>query len=121
MEQRASPVHASSSQRPDPCFLNSLPGLRPRCPIAGCKLAPMHLAISVDLMPHTLFPTAFGTCGVAWNDTGLTGFQFPEETDTATEQRLAAKSRSQPAAEPIPEWVQALIVRMQQHLDGSRV
>jgi len=81
----------------------------------------MDILPSLVAMPHTLFATAFGTCGVAWNDTGLTGFQFPEETDATTEQRLAARSRSQPAAEPIPDWVQALIVRMQQHLDGSKV
>lgn len=76
---------------------------------------------SVDAMPHTLFPTAFGTCGVAWNDTGLTGFQFAEESEVITEQKLAARSRSQLATEPVPEWVQALIVRMQQHLDGTKV
>lgn len=69
-------------------------------------------------MPHVLFPTAFGTCGVAWNDTGLTGFQLPEESDAATEQRLAAKARSQPAAEPPPAWVQDLVGRVQSHLAG---
>ena len=53
-------------------------------------------------MPHTLFPTAFGTCGVAWNDTGLTGFQLPEETETLTEPHLAAKARSLPATDPVP-------------------
>ncbi len=70
-------------------------------------------------MPHTLFPTAFGTCGMAWNDTGLTGFQLPEESDAVTEQRLAAKARSQPAPAPIPDWVQAVIARVQQHLEGT--
>ena len=81
----------------------------------------MVLPPSVSIMPHLLFPTAFGTCSVAWNDTGLTGFQFPEESDAATEQRLAAKGRSQPASEPTPEWVHALVVRIQQHLDGTKV
>ena len=51
-------------------------------------------------MPHTLFPTAFGTCGIAWNDTGLTGFQLPEATDALTEQHIARKGRSQPADAP---------------------
>ncbi|MEJ1971514.1 MAG: methylated-DNA--[protein]-cysteine S-methyltransferase [Lacunisphaera sp.] len=69
-------------------------------------------------MPHALFPTAFGTCGVAWNDTGLTGFQLPEETEAATEQRLAAKARSQPAPGPLPEWIQTVIAQVQQHLTG---
>lgn len=81
----------------------------------------MDVPLTVCAMPHLLFPTAFGTCGVAWNDIGLTGFQFPEESDAATEQRLAAKGRSQPIAAAAPEWVQALVVRIQQHLDGTKV
>ena len=81
----------------------------------------MNALTNLVSMPHTLFPTAFGTCGVAWNDTGLTGFQFPEESETTTQQRLAAKARSLPATEAIPDWVQALVTRMQQHLDGSKV
>lgn len=70
-------------------------------------------------MPHVLFPTAFGTCGLAWNETGLTGFQLPEGTDEVTAQQLARKARSQPAAEPAPEWVQRVIARVQQHLEGK--
>ena len=68
-------------------------------------------------MPHTLFSTAFGTCGIAWNDAGLTGFQLPEATDTLTEQRIGARARTQPATE-IPEWMQQLIARVQAHLEG---
>jgi methylated-DNA-[protein]-cysteine S-methyltransferase len=86
---------------------------------AGWKLAPMSPLTSLMTMPHTLFPTAFGTCGVAWNDTGLTGFQLPEENDDVTGQRLATKARSQPASGPVPEWVQAVIARVQQHLEGK--
>ena len=70
-------------------------------------------------MPHTLFPTAFGTCAMAWNDAGLTGFQLPEETEALTAQHLAAKARSLPATEPVPAWVQEIIQRVQQHLQGQ--
>lgn len=70
-------------------------------------------------MPHLLFPSAFGTCGIAWNDRGLTGFQLPEENDAHTEQHLARKAHSQPAAEPPPAWVQHVIARVQQHLAGN--
>lgn len=70
-------------------------------------------------MPHVLFPTRFGTCGIAWNETGLTGFQLPEESDAVTEQQLARKARSQPAPEPPPDWVQRVIDRVQLHLDGK--
>lgn len=78
----------------------------------------MNVFPSLAAMPHTLFPTAFGTCGIAWNDTGLTGFQLPEATDALTEQHLATKARTQPATEPPPEWVQSLIGRVQRHLEG---
>lgn len=70
-------------------------------------------------MPHTLFPTAFGTCGVAWNDAGLTGFQLPEGTDALTEFHLAAKSRGQMPADSVPDWVQHTIARVQLHLGGT--
>ncbi len=70
-------------------------------------------------MPHVLFPTRFGTCGIAWNETALTGFQLPEETEALTEQQLARKGRSQPAAQPPPDWVQRVIARVQQHLEGQ--
>jgi methylated-DNA-[protein]-cysteine S-methyltransferase len=73
----------------------------------------------VYCMPHVLFPTAFGTCGMAWNDAGLTGFQLPEATEDLTNQHLGAKARSQPNAAAIPEWVQDLIRRVQLHLQGQ--
>jgi methylated-DNA-[protein]-cysteine S-methyltransferase len=71
-----------------------------------------------DIMPHTLFPTAFGTCGIAWNDTGLTGFQLPETTEALTEQHIAAKDRRPAETGAVPDWVQATIARVQQHLEG---
>lgn len=73
----------------------------------------------VASMPHVLFPTKFGTCGIAWNDTGLTGFQLPEESDTLAEEHLARKARSQLAVGAPPEWVQRVITRVQLHLEGQ--
>jgi methylated-DNA-[protein]-cysteine S-methyltransferase len=70
-------------------------------------------------MPHTLFPTAFGTCGIAWNERGLTGFQLPDSDVEATEHRLAAKAHSKSADEPRPEWLRRLIERVQAHLEGK--
>lgn len=69
-------------------------------------------------MPHTLFPTTFGTCGIAWNDRGLTGFQLPESDAEETERHLARKAHSKSADEPRPEWLRALIARVQAHLEG---
>jgi methylated-DNA-[protein]-cysteine S-methyltransferase len=79
----------------------------------------MSAATIVPVMPHLLFPTAFGTCGIAWNDTGLTGFQLPELTEALNEQHLATKARSLPATGPAPEWVQQVIARVQQHMEGK--
>lgn len=74
---------------------------------------------SLPTMPHLLFPTAFGTCGVAWNDSGLTGFQLAEASEALTEQHLAAKDRRQGEPGPTPDWVQPIIRRVQQHLGGQ--
>jgi methylated-DNA-[protein]-cysteine S-methyltransferase len=70
-------------------------------------------------MPHLFFPTAFGPCGIAWNETGLTGFQLPDENEASAEVHLAKRSRSEPATGPAPDWVQRIIGRVQQHLAGQ--
>lgn len=70
-------------------------------------------------MPHTLFPTAFGTCGIAWDEQGLTGFQLPELDVADTERHLAAKAGSKPADVPRPEWMRRLVERVQAHLEGK--
>lgn len=72
-------------------------------------------------MPHVFFPTDFGSCGIAWNDSALTGFQLPGVDATLAEQQLAARSRSLPATEPPPAWVQQVINRIQQHLAGEKI
>jgi methylated-DNA-[protein]-cysteine S-methyltransferase len=70
-------------------------------------------------MPHVLFPTDFGVCGLAWEDSGLTGFQLPEETPERTERSLAAKGGSKGPASEIPVWVGQVIERVQRHLGGQ--
>jgi methylated-DNA-[protein]-cysteine S-methyltransferase len=68
-------------------------------------------------MPYTLFATRFGTCGIAWNDSGLTGFQLPENTEARTEQSLAARA-DDGLGDP-PEWIRGLIARVKLHLEGA--
>ena len=70
-------------------------------------------------MALTLFPTALGTCGLAWNDTGLTGFQLPAKTSEETERKLTSLFRNQSSGEPRPPWVRRLVERVQQHLEGK--
>mgnify|MGYP000263817588 CR=1 FL=1 len=69
-------------------------------------------------MAHTLFPTAFGTCGLAWNDTGLTGFQLPEANPEKTERKLITRAHSHSNRTPRPAWVRRLIECVQKHLEG---
>jgi methylated-DNA-[protein]-cysteine S-methyltransferase len=70
-------------------------------------------------MPHMLFPTEFGVCGIAWDDAGITAFQLPEETETLTEDRLATKGGSKGASGAIPEWITQIVARIQKHLGGE--
>ncbi len=69
-------------------------------------------------MPHAFFPTEFGTCGIAWNEAGLTGFQLPEESEEAAEEHLSRKANSLLATEPPPDRVRAVVERVQQHFEG---
>lgn len=55
---------------------------------------------------------------MAWNDAGLTGFQFPEENVEETERKLAGRAQSKRATEPRPEWLRRAIERVQAHLEG---
>jgi methylated-DNA-[protein]-cysteine S-methyltransferase len=69
---------------------------------------------------YLLFPTAFGTCGIAWRDGGLTRLQLPERDVSATERRLA--DRATPAqAEEEPPWVQWAIVALQRYFAGRAI
>ena len=66
---------------------------------------------------HThVFPTAFGSCGVAWSARGICAVELPQ----ASEDRLA--ERLLPHGEPAsvaPAGVQQAISRMQRHLEGE--
>lgn len=60
-------------------------------------------------MPHATFPTPFGTCAIAWNDSGLTRFLLPDPDRPAT---------GGTEAEP-PYWVTEVIGRVERHLAGD--
>ena len=73
-------------------------------------------------MPHVLFPTALGTCGLAWNDAGLTGFSLPDDDETRMERRLATKSDEADVAvhpDAVPPPIAGIIARAQRHLAGE--
>ena len=60
-------------------------------------------------MPHATFPSPLGPCAVAWGDAGLTAFFLP-----GSEARLPPPAD---LAAP-PQWVAAVIARVQHHLAG---
>lgn len=70
-------------------------------------------------MPYSFFPTAFGNCGLAWNQTGLVGFQLPSADTGDVERRFAARTRETAATEARPEWIRRLVQQVQQHLEGQ--
>lgn len=60
---------------------------------------------------YCLFDTAFGLCGIAWNDHGLTRLQLPEKDAAATRARLekrgAVEGEPPPAVAPVVETLRA--------------
>ncbi|HEY2927581.1 methylated-DNA--[protein]-cysteine S-methyltransferase [Piscinibacter sp.] len=56
----------------------------------------------------TLFDTAIGHCGIAWNDRGVVGFQLPEAREADTRSRLRRRFTSAQEMSPPPEIGQAI-------------
>jgi methylated-DNA-[protein]-cysteine S-methyltransferase len=69
-------------------------------------------------MPYALFPTVFGTCGIAWNQIGLTGFQLPDAAADEAAARLTASGADPRAGEPPPS-VQAVIAAVHRHFQAD--
>lgn len=67
-----------------------------------------------------LFPTAIGTCGVAWRGEVLIGVQLPEADDATTVRRLKAKAGRYRATTP-PAEVERAIEAMTGLLAGRPV
>jgi methylated-DNA-[protein]-cysteine S-methyltransferase len=68
---------------------------------------------------YCLFDTAFGPCGIAWNERGVVRLQLPESDRAATERRLKARSGGVPA-EPTTRMMEA-IADIQRYMRGTRV
>lgn len=66
----------------------------------------------------TLFDTALGRCGIAWNERGVTRIMLPEASDAATRERL---TRGAPGATeaPPPPAIAAAIALIVQHVRGE--
>jgi methylated-DNA-[protein]-cysteine S-methyltransferase len=66
----------------------------------------------------TLFDTAIGTCGVAWNEHGLTGVQLPQTEGGDPRARLARRHPLAAEQQP-PRSVAEAIAGMQALLSGE--
>ncbi len=68
-------------------------------------------------MPYALFPTALGTCALAWSERGITHLKLPEGDERATEAAIAACSSTERGAPPaaIAEAVELI----QRHVAGE--
>ncbi len=67
-----------------------------------------------------IFPTAFGSCGIAWSADGLTRLQIPDRDAAATERRLQARAETARPDE-IPEWVNWAVVSLQRYFTGRAI
>jgi methylated-DNA-[protein]-cysteine S-methyltransferase len=68
----------------------------------------------------SLFETALGTCGLAWNERGLLGVQLPENDRVATGARLRRRFPKARESAP-PADISVVIERMSALLRGERV
>jgi methylated-DNA-[protein]-cysteine S-methyltransferase len=68
-------------------------------------------------LQYQLFDTAFGSCGVAWSDIGLTRVQLPERDGAATAQRLQKLGAVRVEGE-VPPGVTCAMAQLRAYLDG---
>jgi methylated-DNA-[protein]-cysteine S-methyltransferase len=71
-------------------------------------------------MSHHLFDTAFGTCGIAWSEAGLTRVQLPEPTRAQTEARMR-RIGGEPSGMPLPALAEHAVSALQAYFAGTAV
>jgi methylated-DNA-[protein]-cysteine S-methyltransferase len=70
-------------------------------------------------LSYVLFDTAFGACGLAWNDAGIVRLQLPERDIDATRARLCRRLEDSAQAEPTSK-IRHVITSLQGYFDGRR-
>jgi methylated-DNA-[protein]-cysteine S-methyltransferase len=68
---------------------------------------------------YLIFETAGGYCGVAWNDVGITRFQLPTKSATATERLLLRRLPGAAPGTPTPD-VQAAVLAVNRYFAGEK-
>ncbi|HWK64804.1 MAG TPA: methylated-DNA--[protein]-cysteine S-methyltransferase [Rhizobiaceae bacterium] len=69
---------------------------------------------------YTVFETAGGFCGIAWNDVGITRFQLPNRSAEATERGLLRRLPIGKPGEPTPAVAEA-IHAIRRYFEGEEV
>jgi methylated-DNA-[protein]-cysteine S-methyltransferase len=69
---------------------------------------------------YLVFDTALGSCGIAWNDTGVTRFQLPAHTAAATERLLLRRKPDAKPATPGPA-IAKVVADVRRYCEGETV
>ena len=83
----------------------------------GLKSPPRRL-ISSGMGRYTLFETAAGFYGIAWNDAGITRFQLPAKNGEAAERLVRRRLSGAEPGEP-PHVVREAIAAATRYFDGE--
>jgi len=67
---------------------------------------------------YLIFETAGGFCGIAWNTAGITRFQLPTKSATATERILRHQMPSAKTGAPTPEVAEA-VAAVRRYFEGK--
>jgi len=69
---------------------------------------------------YSIFETASGCCGIAWNDVGITRFQLPARSAEATERHLLRRLQGAEPGTPPREGLEA-IAAVTRYFEGEAV
>jgi len=69
---------------------------------------------------YTIFETAGGFCGIAWNDAGVTRFQLPTSGEGSTENILLRRIPDAQKSSP-PSEIQQVIALVKRYFAGEKV
>jgi methylated-DNA-[protein]-cysteine S-methyltransferase len=64
------------------------------------------------VIAYTLFDTAIGSCGIAWNERGVVAFQLPEGSSSSTQRRITSRYEGAveaPASKEIQRAIDAVV------------
>jgi methylated-DNA-[protein]-cysteine S-methyltransferase len=68
---------------------------------------------------YLIFETAGGFCGIAWNSVGITRFQLPTKSATATERILLRRIPGAKPGAPTPEVAEA-VAAVRRYFEGDK-